>query len=231
MNFESPLRPAQYVENQIVTSILNGTYPQGSALPNERTLAEKLGVTRQTLRETLHRLSREGWVTIHHGKPTVVNNYWENGGMGLLSTMSRYSEYLPNGFVTHLLEVRSNLLPIIARLSADSAPEVLLTYLLQAKTLEDKAEAFSLYDWDLQLLMTSHAKNPIYRLIFNDFSWMFESLALQYFSLKKARKISRSYYLDLYDAIDRGGKDVERVVHSTMEKSIEIWKGLKGLYP
>jgi len=145
MNFESPLRPAQYVENQIVTSILNGTYPQGSALPNERTLAEKLGVTRQTLRETLHRLSREGWVTIHHGKPTVVNNYWENGGMGLLSTMSRYSEYLPNGFVTHLLEVRSNLLPIIARLSADSAPEVLLTYLLQAKTLEDKAEAFSLY--------------------------------------------------------------------------------------
>jgi len=58
---------------------------------------------------------------------------------------------------------------------------------------------------------------------------MFESLALQYFSLKKARKISRSYYLDLYDAIDRGGKNVERVVHSTMEKSIEIWKGLKGL--
>ena len=229
MNFDPPLRPAQYVENQIVTSILNGTYPQGSALPNERTLAEKLGVTRQTLRETLHRLSREGWVTIHHGKPTVVNNYWENGGMGLLSTMSRYSEYWPNGFVTHLLEVRSNLLPIIARLSADSAPEVLLTYLLQAKTLEDKAEAFSLYDWELQLLMTSHAKNPIYRLIFNDFSWMFESLALQYFSLKKARKISRSYYLDLYDAIDRGGKDVERVVHSTMEKSIEIWKGLKGL--
>ena len=229
MNFDPPLRPAQYVENQIVTSILNGTYPQGSALPNERTLAEKLGVTRQTLRETLHRLSREGWVTIHHGKPTVVNNYWKNGGMGLLSTMSRYSEYLPNGFVTHLLEVRSNLLPIIARLSADSAPEVLLTYLLQAKTLEDKADAFSLYDWELQLLMTSHAKNPIYRLIFNDFSWMFESLALQYFSLKKARKISRSYYLDLYDAIDRGGKDVERVVHSTMEKSIEIWKGLKGL--
>lgn len=229
MNFDPPLRPAQYVENQIVTSILNGTYPQGSALPNERTLAEKLGVTRQTLRETLHRLSREGWVTIHHGKPTVVNNYWKNGGMGLLSTMSRYSEYLPNGFVTHLLEVRSNLLPIIARLSADSAPEVLLTYLLQAKTLEDKAEAFSLYDWELQLLMTSHAKNPIYRLIFNDFSWMFESLALQYFSLKKARKISRSYYLDLYDAINRGGKDVERVVHSTMEKSIEIWKGLKGL--
>ncbi len=229
MNFKSPLRPTQYVEQKVVTSILNGTYPQGSVLPNERVLAEKIGVTRQTLRETLHRLSREGWVTIHHGKPTVVNNYWEKGGMGLLSTMSRYSEYLPNGFVTNLLEVRANLLPIIARRSAESAPGVLLTYLSRAKNLEDKAEAFSLYDSDLQLLMTSHAKNPIYRLIFNDFSWMFESLALQYFSIKKARKISRSYYMDLYDAVDRGGKDVESVVYSTMEKSIEIWKGLKGL--
>jgi len=229
MSFKPPLRPAQHVENQVVTSILNGTYPQGAALPNERALAEKIGVTRQTLRETLQRLAREGWVTINHGKPTVVNNYWEKGGMGLLSTMSRYGEYLPNGFVTNLLEVRSNLLPIIARLSVDKAPEVISTYLLQAKTLEDKAEAFSLYDWDLQLLMTSHANNPIYRLIFNDFSWMFESLGLQYFSLKKARKISRDYYLDLYDAIDRGGKDVERVVRSTMEKSVEIWKGLRGL--
>ncbi|MBW2616913.1 MAG: GntR family transcriptional regulator, partial [Deltaproteobacteria bacterium] len=204
-----------------------GTYPQGAALPNERTLAEKIGVTRQTLRETLQRLAREGWITIHHGKPTIVNNYWEKGGMGLLSTMSRYIEYLPNGFVMHLLEVRSNLLPVIARLSVDRAPDAILTYLLRARTLEDKAEAFSLYDWDLQLLMASHAKNPVYRLILNDFSRMFESLGLQYFRLKKARKISLDYYLALYDAIDRRGNDVESLVRSTMEKSIEIWKKLK----
>ena len=227
MNLNLPLRPALHVEDQIVTSILNGTYPRGAALPNERALAEKIGVTRQTLRETLQRLAREGWITIHHGKPTVVNNYWEKGGMGLLSTMSRYTGYLPNRFVVNLLEVRANLLPVIARLSADSAPEVILKYLSGAGTLEDKAEAFSLYDWDLQLLMASHAKNPVYRLILNDFSGMFELLGLKYFSLKKARKVSLDYYLELYDAIDRGGEDVERVVSSIMAKSIEMWKRFK----
>jgi GntR family negative regulator for fad regulon and positive regulator of fabA len=227
MNFKPPIRPALHVEQQVVTSILDGTYPQGAALPNERTLAEKIGVTRQTLRETLQRLSREGWITIHHGKPTVVNDYWEKGGMGMLSTMSRYSEYLPNGFVIHLLEVRSSLLPVIARLSAERAPEAILKYLSGAGKLEDKAGAFSTYDWDLQLLMASHAGNPVYRLILNDFSRMFESLGLKYFNLKKTRKISLDYYLELYDAIDRGVEDVEGVVLSTMEKSIEIWKRLK----
>jgi GntR family negative regulator for fad regulon and positive regulator of fabA len=227
MNFKQPIRPALHVEQQVVTSILNGTYPRGASLPNERTLAEKIGVTRQTLRETLQRLSREGWITIHHGKPTLVNDYWEKGGMGMLSTMSKYSEYLPNGFVIHLLEVRSNLLPVIARLSAHRAPGVILGYLSGAGKLEDKAKAFSIYDWDLQVLMAGHAGNPVYRLILNDFSRMFESLGLRYFRLKKARKISLEYYLELYDAIDRGGEDVEGVVLSTMAKSIEIWKRLK----
>jgi GntR family negative regulator for fad regulon and positive regulator of fabA len=157
----------------------------------------------------------------------VVNDYWEKGGMGMLSTMSKYSEYLPDGFVVHLLEVRSNLLPVIARLSAKRFPEVILEYLSGARDLEDKAEAFSLYDWDLQVLMASHSGNPLYRLILNDFSRMFESLGIKYFSLKKARKVSLEYYLELYDAIDRGGADVEGVVLSTMARSIEIWKRLK----
>ena len=102
-----------------------------------------------------------------------------------------------------------------------------MKYLSGAGKLEDKAEAFSMYDWDLQLLMASHAGNPVYRLILNDFSRMFESLGLKYFSLKKVRKISLDYYLELYHAIDRGGEDVEGMVLSTMEKSIEIWKTLK----
>ena len=154
------IKPTQHVETQLVTSILNGTYPCGAALPNERILAEKIGVTRQTLRETLHRLAREGWISIRHGKPTVVNDYWEKGGMGMLGTLSRYSELLPNGFVLHLLEVRADLLPTIARLSVEKAPGVLLKYLEGAANLEDKAEAFSTYDWDLQLLMASRAGNP-----------------------------------------------------------------------
>ena len=101
-----PLRPTQHVERFLVTSILDGTYPIGAALPNERLLSSQLGVTRPTLRETLQRLENEGWVTIQHGKATVVNDYWQKGGLSLLSTLAKYGDYLPNGFITHLLAVR-----------------------------------------------------------------------------------------------------------------------------
>ena len=69
-----PVRPNERAEQWLVTAILDGDLPPGSTLPAERTLATQLGVTRPTLREAIQRLARDGWLTIAHGKPTVVND-------------------------------------------------------------------------------------------------------------------------------------------------------------
>ncbi|MDY6793446.1 MAG: GntR family transcriptional regulator [Thermodesulfobacteriota bacterium] len=228
-NANSLIRPAQYVERELLTSIFNGKYPPGTVLPNERGLAAQMGVTRPTLRETLQRLSGEGWIKIRQGKPTVVNDYWKNGGLRLLATMAKYSDFLPNGFITHLLEVRCTLLPIIARLSAEKAAEVLLKYLAMADSLNDEATGFATYDWKLQLLMAEHSCNPIYTLIFNDFTSAFMAMAFHYFSLNKSRKTSRKYYIDLIHAIHKGSKDVEETVRKAMENSIVIWNEVKTI--
>jgi len=45
--------------------------------------------------------------------------------------------------VIHLLEVRSTLLPPIARLAAANEPQALLGILEQAKTIEDDAMIFT----------------------------------------------------------------------------------------
>ena len=39
------MRPSAYAEHQLVTALLDGTYPPGSTLPNERSLAAELGMT------------------------------------------------------------------------------------------------------------------------------------------------------------------------------------------
>jgi GntR family negative regulator for fad regulon and positive regulator of fabA len=122
-------RPAQYAEHNLLTSILNGTYLPGETLPSERELAKQMGVTRPTLRETLKRLASEGWMTIRQGKATVMNDYWREGGLGLLSTMSKYGEFLPVGFITNLLEIRVILFPAMGRLAAQNAPGALLDFL------------------------------------------------------------------------------------------------------
>lgn len=221
------MRPGQLAEHSIITSILDGEYMPGGFLPAERELAETIGVARPPLRETLQRLSREGWLTISHGKPTRVNDYWDKGGMGLLSTLAKYTDQLPNGFITHLLEVRSRLLPIIAKLAAENEPDKLVAYLENATHLDDLPDAFIQYDWQFQILMTRYTRNPIYKLILNDFQTLFETLAVPYFRLEKARVISRKYYQDMKKAIKNGGQDVERVVQDTMNRSIEIWQIIK----
>jgi GntR family negative regulator for fad regulon and positive regulator of fabA len=226
------LRPAQYVEKILVTAILNGTYSCGKALPNERSLAEQMGVTRPTLRETLQRLAGEGWITIHHGKPTVVNDYWQNGGLRLLGTLSKYSDYLPNGFIAHLLEVRLTMLPSVAGRAARFQPEILLNYLANAQNLAEDAKAFSDFDWKLQMLMARNSQNPVFSLILNDFAQIFANMAMHYFNLKRARRASRAFYHELARTIEKHTNTVEEVVKKAMEESISIWKevnsGLSG---
>jgi len=224
---DRPLRPAQYAEHKLLTSILDGTYPPGTPLLSERELAKQIGVTRPTLRETLKRIAGEGWITIRHGKLTIMNDYWKEGGLGLLSTMARYGEFLPKGFITNLLEVRVILFPEIARLAAKNAPKVLLDYLKGVEDLAEKAEVFADYDWGLQVLMAKNSNNPVFPLIVNDFASIFSTMALRYFSRQKARDVSRAYYLELSAAIRRAGKNVERVVRSVMQKSLALWKEFK----
>jgi GntR family negative regulator for fad regulon and positive regulator of fabA len=224
---ERLFRPAQYAEHKLLTSILNGTYPPGETLPSERDLAKQMGVTRPTLRETLKRLASEGWVTIRQGKPTVMKDYWKEGGLGLLSTLAGYGEFLPEGFITSLLEIRVILFPAMGSLAAQNAPEMLSDYLKRIVQLTEKAEVFAEYDWGLQELMARNSNNPVFPLILNDFASVFGTMALPYFSRQEARDVSRAYYQDLSEAINQGGEDVERVVRQVMEKSLALWKGFK----
>jgi GntR family negative regulator for fad regulon and positive regulator of fabA len=224
-----PLRPTQYVEQILVTSILDGTYPPGAPLPNERRLAKQLGITRPTLRETLQRLAAEGWLRIRHGKSTVVNDYWQDGGLSLLSTLAKYGNYLPNGFITHLLEGRLTMLPPVAARAATHHPDIILDYLSRTEYLTENTRAYSDYDWNLQILMARNSGNPVFLLILNDFTSIFTTMAMQYFTEKKARLASRRYYQELSKTIKGGGREhVEAVVKKAMAQSIAIWTEVKS---
>ena len=225
MNFsQTPLiKPAQHAEHHIVASILDGTWPPGTLLPAERDLAARLGITRQTLRETLQRLARDRWITISHGKPTVVNDYWQTGGMAMLKTMADFPEFLPPECIVHLLEARAVFLPACAEKAVPARPELFLSLLETAGTLNEDPAVFAEYDWNLQMQMARASHNLVYPLFLNDFEPVFAALGAHYFTEKKGRDASRRYYKNLSNAIVRK-KKVTPVVRRAMEESIEIWK-------
>ena len=121
--------PAGFAEEYIVESIWNNRFPPGSILPAERELSELIGVTRTTLREVLQRLARDGWLTIQHGKPTKVNNFWETSGLNILETVARLDHDRVPQLIDNLLAVRTNISAIFIRTAFKNNPEKSVTIL------------------------------------------------------------------------------------------------------
>lgn len=95
--------------NRLREAILAGEWPAGRDLPGERELAEKLAVSRLTLRSALARLEAEGLVRPVHGSGTRVLDFRESGGVDLLAYLARQAfegGSIPLEILADLLELR-----------------------------------------------------------------------------------------------------------------------------
>jgi GntR family negative regulator for fad regulon and positive regulator of fabA len=229
LNWSAPQRPVDYAEQALVTAILDDTYPPGAALPGERDLAALLGVTRPTLREVLRRLECDGWLTVHQGKSTIVNDIWADGGLNVLSTIVRYSQKLPSNFIPDLLQVRLVLAPAFMAAAVARDPEQVAALLAEYADLPDDPTAFAAFDWHIQRCLTIVSGNPIYTLIINGFADIYARAAQRYFARSEARAASRAFYVALLAAAWRqDAAEAERVARTAMQQSITLWQEVES---
>ncbi len=228
MNWELPLRPAELVENRLINAIVDGDFPINSLLPPERELAQRLGVTRPTLREALQRLARDGWIEIHHGKSTRVRDYWHEGNLAVLGTIARHQDHLPADFVPNLLHVRELLAPAYAGLAVKHSAKNLVKFLDGYQDLIDTPDAFAKADWELHQRLTIESGNPIFTLILNGFKELYPQMGSVYFAPPKARTRSRKFYADLRTAAQaRDPNRAEEITRDMMQDSIDLWESIK----
>jgi GntR family negative regulator for fad regulon and positive regulator of fabA len=227
MNWELLPRPAEIVEKRLINAILAGDFPLNSNLPPERDLAQRLGVTRPTLREALQRLARDGWLEIHHGRPTRVRDYWHEGNLAVLGAIARHQDHLPPDFVPNLLQVRELLAPAYTRLAVKRAAKKLAKFLENYQELVDTPEAFAQADWEIHQCLTIESGNPIFTLILNGFKDLYPHMGDVYFTPPKARARSRKFYADLYAAArDRDADRAEGLTREVMQDSVTLWKSI-----
>ncbi|KGJ96102.1 fatty acid metabolism transcriptional regulator FadR [Colwellia psychrerythraea] len=191
--------PAGFAEQYIVESIWNGGFPPGSILPAERELSELIGVTRTTLREVLQRLARDGWLTIKHGKPTKVNNFWETSSLNILETLAQLDQDGIPDLVDNLLSARTNISAIYIRGALKNNPEKAIECLQAYIDVEDTGEAFAQFDYELNKELVVASDNSIYLLILNGFRGLYSRIGSLYFAHPKGREISRAYYQSLIE--------------------------------
>ncbi len=224
----APARPRAHAESVLLAAILDGTFPAGTTLPGERTLAAQLGVTRPTLREALGRLARDGWLTVAHGKPTLVNNFWEEGGLNVLGKLVEHPAHLPPDFVAQLLEVRLHLAPAYTRAAVARAAPELVEFLAAAEALTSPAD-YARFDWQLHHLLTVRSGNPIYTLILNGFRGFYEDIARRYFAAADARRLSDQFYAELRAAARAADADeAEALARAVMRRSLVTWAARAG---
>lgn len=129
----APLR--QTVYEALVNLVVGGALPPGQHLV-EAELARQLGVSRQPVREALHRLEAEGWVDLRPGQGAFVHVPTEHE-------------------VDRLLDVRSLLEAEAARLAACGASDEAVARLLRAR-LREGADALA-HDDPLRIVAANSA--------------------------------------------------------------------------
>lgn len=222
-SWEIPPKPAELAERRLVDAILDATFPINSSLPPERELAEKLGVTRPTLREALQRLSRDGWIEIHHGRATRVKDYWREGNLLILTAIAQHRNNIPRDFVTNLLQVRVLIAPTYARMAMQNSLNEVIRLLESMQKIEDTAGEFTRKDLELHKQLTIYSGNPVFTLILNGFGDIYLNMGLRYFKNSEARDHSRSFYKKLLSAVlSNDFYLVEQVTRQVMEDSIRL---------
>jgi GntR family transcriptional regulator, transcriptional repressor for pyruvate dehydrogenase complex len=94
------------VAAELKGSVVRGVYAPGARLPTIRELAERLGVTRLTVREALAQLETAGFIRTRHGSGTYVVDPEENASLAMLAETLVAGRAMTRGEIESLLAFR-----------------------------------------------------------------------------------------------------------------------------
>jgi len=155
MNTEPPVAPQRLrrrprlstaVVEDLVNSIVMGTYPIGTALPPENILCDIYDVSRTVVREATTALTEKGLVVSQQGRGTIVRDSraWNMLDPMILSALFQGEDGLR--YLDNLSEVRSLLeSAMAAKAAANATPESLTELTTQIEKLEGLVSMPSAY--------------------------------------------------------------------------------------
>lgn len=218
-------RTHQMVEKALVEGFLGGEPAPGDQLQSERDLAARFAVSRATIREALLNLQKAGWILVQQRHATIVNDFWSNGDLELLFSITKNTERLPQDLASHLLELRVQFAPDYARKSVENHATRLADCLRRVRKLRNTPSALARFDEELHLTMAVLSGNRIYPLIMNSFSDLFHKLKGELFECEEHREQALTFYRELLTAAGAGNAGhAEQITRVEMQERLENFK-------
>jgi GntR family transcriptional repressor for pyruvate dehydrogenase complex len=166
--FETVDRTKLYssIVEQILVAIESGTIPQGSALPAERTLATRFGVSRASVREAIRVLEHAGVLDVRGGSGTYVTDVGAAKVWALRAQATVAGEHSP----LDVIVARQSVEPRCAEIAATGRNERDLARMRAtvAEHIERVAEGEDGADPDLafHVAVAAATHNPVLMLMF-----------------------------------------------------------------
>ena len=166
MAFEKvrPQKVSAVVAEQIIAAIKQGDFPVGSKLPSENELAERMGVSRPTIREALAALTAVGLIESKPGSGNYVRN-----GTALIDTIGNEAVLVLENedSCIEIMEARGLFEPPVAGLAAQKRTEEDIENLkavharLQELAKEGDPDAYLDADKEFHLAVIAAAHNNL----------------------------------------------------------------------
>jgi fatty acid metabolism transcriptional regulator FadR len=193
--------------------IMSGAIAPGTKLPPEHEMAKSLQVNRSTLREALCKLENFELIEIRHGDGVYVKNYLDSSSLNLIkATVSMEGG---NDTLLNMMEVRLEIVPLIAAKAAERRTEADLAELKQVmENLElDHAER----DFKVHQMIARASHNMVYIIALNFFNRIHLESGYLYYEDQRNIQHSQKFYREIYAAIrDREPKAAERIMRDVL---------------
>ena len=152
--------------NQIKEMIMNNKLKAGDKFPSERELAEKLSVSRPSVREAMRSLQSLGIVDIRSGEGTFLND-----NISILSDHFKMNQLLKKYSVLELIEARKILEVEVIKLAVKRATpamkELLEETLLESIKNKDDIDLFLKADFAFHLAIAEASRNLYFKEMIN----------------------------------------------------------------
>ncbi|MGW1467007.1 FadR/GntR family transcriptional regulator [Streptomyces sp. NPDC001493] len=229
MSSLGPLRPSPLVDQataHLREQITGGTWPVGTKIPGETTLAKSLGVGRSTVREAVRTLAATGMLQSRQGA-------------GIFVVADRPHEDWParlrRAAVTDIYEVRMLIEVQAARLAAERRTEDDVTALDAAMTARRAASGWGdaeFVDADIALhrAVVAAAHNPVLTDLFGEFAPALRQGLIDLVDLLDLRAEHPGHGEDTHAALVRAvvegdGAAAERLTRTDLEATLALLRG------
>jgi GntR family transcriptional repressor for pyruvate dehydrogenase complex len=215
-----PARRVDSVFEQLRSKILAGVFPAGAQLPNERDLAQALGVNRASVREALKRLEFLELIEVRHGSGNFVREKTGSSALQLVEAMLRDRSLVTRELLRQLLEFRRHIVTQAVELAAAHRSEAHILrgrelMVREAESAGDPASALAL-DIAMNQLLGEASGNLMYQLVTNLFTRLLERLGPLYYNERRDYRRSLDTHRRLLAALEARDSKTARAVLDEM---------------